>query len=106
MTEQQFENATVAAKANVYFNGDVVSHSIQFASGEKKTLGIIRPGEYHFSTAAPENMAITDGVCRVKLAGSENWTGYSSGQSFDIGGDSSFDIAVDEGLCQYICSFG
>ena len=36
-----FANVTVTAKANVYFDGKVVSHSILLPDGEKKTLGLI-----------------------------------------------------------------
>ncbi|MEO6786227.1 MAG: pyrimidine/purine nucleoside phosphorylase, partial [Chthoniobacteraceae bacterium] len=42
----QFPNVTAIAKANVYFGGKVVSHTILLASGEKKTLGLICPGTF------------------------------------------------------------
>ena len=35
----EFTNVTAVTKANVYFDGKVVSHSILFADGSKKTLG-------------------------------------------------------------------
>ena len=47
----------VSAKANVYFDGRVVSHGITLLEGSKKTLGLIHPGEYHFDTQAPERSA-------------------------------------------------
>ena len=68
----QFSNVTAVAKANVYFDGKVVSHSILFASGEKKTLGLIYPGTYHFGTDKAEIMEITDGQCTVVLDGQSN----------------------------------
>jgi uncharacterized protein YaiE (UPF0345 family) len=49
----QFENVTAVAKANVYFDGRVVSHSLFFSDGSKKTLGLIYPGKYHFGTDKP-----------------------------------------------------
>ena len=45
-----FDNVTVTTKANVYFDGKVISHGILLADGRKKSLGIIFPGEYHFGT--------------------------------------------------------
>ena len=54
MSTPSFSNVTVDAKANVYFDGKVVSHSVHFTDGSKKTLGLIYPGEYHFGTAAAE----------------------------------------------------
>ena len=46
----QFSNVTAIAKANVYFDGKVVSHTILLASGGKKTLGLIYAGKFHFGT--------------------------------------------------------
>ena len=101
----QFVNVTVAAKANVYFDGNVVSHTVLFHDGAKKTLGIIRPGSYHFGTDAPERMEIVAGSCKVTLDGSTATLDYPAGTYFDVPGKSGFTIAVSEGLCEYICSF-
>ncbi len=46
----QFAGVTAVTKANVYFDGKVVSHSILFPDGSKKTLGLIYPAS---STSAP-----------------------------------------------------
>ncbi len=102
----EFKNVAVPAKANVYFGGKVVSHTLLFADGSKKTLGLIYPGEFHFNTEAPELMDMTAGICRVKLAGEKDWIVYKAGQAFKVPGHSHFDIAVDEGIAEYICSFG
>jgi len=50
MSNIKFENVTVHAKANIYFDGRVISHSIVLEDGTKKTLGLIYPGSYHFNT--------------------------------------------------------
>ena len=36
MSPAEFSNVTAVAKANVYFDGKVVSHTILFADGSKK----------------------------------------------------------------------
>lgn len=100
----QFANVTVATKANVYFDGRVVSHSVLFPDGTKKTLGLIFPGSFHFGTAAPERMEIVAGVCQVTLDGKNATRSYAAGQSFDVPGKSGFTIEVS-GLCEYICSY-
>jgi purine/pyrimidine-nucleoside phosphorylase len=64
-----FSPVTAVAKANVYFDGKVVSHTILFPDESKKTLGLIYPGSYHFGTAAAERMEITDGTCEVVIDG-------------------------------------
>jgi uncharacterized protein YaiE (UPF0345 family) len=100
-----FRNVEVLTKANVYFDGKVVSHTVQFADGTKKTLGLIYPGEFHFGTGAPELMQIIAGSCRVRVDGTSEPTVYAAGTEFRVPGNSGFDIAVDSGLCEYVCSF-
>ena len=101
-----FENVTVSTKANVYFDGKVVSHSLILADGRKKSLGVIFPGEYHFGTADSEVMEITAGACEVVLDGTTETLTVSAGNSFDVPGNSGFTIRVAGDPCEYICSFG
>jgi purine/pyrimidine-nucleoside phosphorylase len=102
----EFSNVTAVAKANVYFGGKVVSHTIRFADGSKKTLGLIYAGDYHFGTDAPETMEIVAGTCRVKLDGSDAWKDYPAGNYFKVPGKSGFTISVPSEIAEYICSFG
>lgn len=101
----QFPNVTAVAKANVYFDGKVVSHTILAADGSRKTLGIIFPGTYHFSTDAAEVMEIVAGSCSVMLDGEEDDEIYDEGASFEVPAQSGFTIVVSDGLCEYVCSF-
>ena len=101
----KFDGVAVTTKANVYFDGRVVSHSVVFASGEKKTLGLIYSGSYHFGTGAPERMEIVAGSCRVTLDGQCDARTYTAGQHFDVPGKSGFTIDVATGICEYICSY-
>jgi uncharacterized protein YaiE (UPF0345 family) len=102
----KFENVTAIAKANVYFDGRVVSHSVVFADGSKKTLGLIYAGEFHFGTDSAERMDIIAGSCRVRLDGSDEWRAYTAGTHFSVPAKSGFDIAVASGIAEYVCSFG
>lgn len=101
----QFTGVTAVAKANVYFDGKVVSHTILLPDGAKKTLGLIYPGNYHFGTGAPERMEIIAGACRVTLDGTSAARDHAAGSSFDVPGNSGFTIEVSSGICEYICSF-
>jgi hypothetical protein len=108
MTEiipERFDDVSVICKANVYYDGRVVSHTLLFKDGSRKTLGVIYPGSYNFKTDEPEKMEITAGSCRVRQADEGQWERYPAGAFFIVPGRSSFDIAVDEGMVQYICSF-
>lgn len=100
----EFKNVTAHAKANVYFDGKVVSHGITLEDGSTKTFGVIYPGSYHFGTEAAERMEIIDGACEVTIDGSEEVTTYAAGQHFDVAANSGFTIEVKE-LAQYICSY-
>jgi len=101
----QFDGVTVHTKANIYFDGKVVSHTVLMPDGARKTLGLISPGEYHFGTGAPERMEIVAGTCSVTVDGTTTKTDYTAGQFFDVPGNSGFTIAVGGGFCEYICSF-
>lgn len=100
-----FKGVTAVAKANVYFDGKVVSHTILLPDGSRKTLGLIYPGQFHFGTDQAERMEIVDGSCTVKLDGQPAANNYAASQFFDVPAKSGFDIEVKAGLCQYICSF-
>ncbi|HSC89820.1 MAG TPA: pyrimidine/purine nucleoside phosphorylase [Polyangiaceae bacterium] len=106
MSNVQFEAVTAQAVANVYFDGKVVSHTILFADGTKKTLGLIFQGSFRFDTGAPEIMQMTAGTARVRIAGETGFKTYEAGQSFNVPANSSFEIAVDSGIAQYVCHFG
>ena len=97
--------ATISTRANVYFDGKCVSHSIVLADGIKKSVGVILPSTLTFNTGAPEVMELVEGHCRVRMANSQHWVAYAGGQSFSVPGQSSFDIEVTQAL-HYICHFG
>ena len=103
---ERFDGVSVVTKANVYFDGKVVSHTVHFPDGSKKTIGLIYPGSFTFSTGAPEVMAIVAGACRVRLKGENSWKPYAAGTSFPVAANSAFDIEVESGIAEYVCSFG
>ncbi len=105
MAQTEFGGVTAIAKANIYFEGKVVSHTIVFPDGRRKTLGLIYPGKFHFGTNAAERMELVAGTCRVKLDGAGAWKTYGAGQVFEVPAKSGFDIEVSGGICEYICSY-
>ena len=104
-TPAEFRNVTAVTKANVFFDGRVVSHAILLPDGSRKTLGLIYPGEYHFGTDKGERMEITSGTCTVTLDGRQETVVYHAGQAFESAAKSGFTITVASGICEYICSF-
>jgi uncharacterized protein YaiE (UPF0345 family) len=105
MTTESLAPASVATKANVYFDGKCVSHTLHFADGSRKTIGVILPATLSFTTEAPEIMECVGGCCEYRLAGSEAWTHSSVGEKFSVPADTAFEIRTAEGY-HYICHFG
>ncbi|HQO28692.1 MAG TPA: pyrimidine/purine nucleoside phosphorylase [Accumulibacter sp.] len=101
----QFDAVSVVKQANVYFDGKCVSHSVLFADGSRKSVGVILPSTLTFSTGAPETMEGVAGSCRVRLAGEVDWRAYGPGDSFSVPGNSSFEIACEQPY-HYVCHFG
>jgi hypothetical protein len=100
----EFKNVTVVREANVYFAGGVTSRTVFFADGAKKTLGIMQPGEYTFTTDVAELMEIQSGELDLKIAGSELWDRIGGGESFQVPARTSFTVRVHT-LSDYCCSF-
>jgi len=101
----QFNNVSVVSRANVYFDGKCVSHSITLADGTQKSVGVILPATLTFNTGAAEIMECVAGSCRARLKGESEWKTYTAGESFDVPGDSSFDIEVSGEPYHYVCHF-
>jgi purine/pyrimidine-nucleoside phosphorylase len=100
----KFKGVTVVKKANIYFDGKVTSRTVIFTDGSKKTLGIMLPGEYEFSTGEKELMEIISGEMDVLLPGEDAWRNISGGQSFEVAGNAKFKVKVKT-LSDYCCSF-
>lgn len=100
----EFRNTTIVKAANIYFDGNVTSRSVILANGERKTLGIMLPGEYTFSTAKKEIMQIQSGTVEIRLPGEKQWQRISAGSEFEVAADSSFDIKV-LAITDYCCSY-
>jgi uncharacterized protein YaiE (UPF0345 family) len=101
----QFNNVSVIKQANVYFDGKCISHTLQFADGTKKSLGVILPSALTFNTGVPEIIETVAGACRYRLKDGD-WKTCKAGESFHAPGNSSFDIEVTGEPYHYVCHFG
>ena len=101
----QFDGVSVLCKANVYFDGKVTSHTILFPDGARKSIGLIYAGTFNFGTDAAERMDIIAGSCRVKIAGESEYKTYEAGSFFDVPAKSSFDIEIESGIAEYVCTY-
>ena len=103
---EKFDNVSVVKKANVFFDGKCVSHSVLFPDGTRKTVGVIMPGsKLTFNVSTPELMEITSGTCQVKITGEPTFKAYIAGTSFKVAANASFEIHAEDAV-NYVCSFG
>lgn len=98
----QLDQVSVITKANVYFDGKCVSHTVLTADGQRKTVGVILPSKLTFNTDAAEVMELIEGRCRVTLGGQTRE--YRGGEQFSVPAKSRFEIESLETL-HYICHF-
>ena len=99
-----FNDVSVIKKANLYFDGQVSSRTVNFNDGSRKTLGLMQVGDYTFATAEKELMEILGGECEVKLAGTSEWKNYKEGDLFEVDANSSFDVKAITPT-DYCCSY-
>jgi uncharacterized protein YaiE (UPF0345 family) len=104
-TSDRFDGVSVTKKANVFFDGSCISHTVHLPDGSRKSVGVILPSALRFETAAPEIMELLEGRCRVEIADSGKVTEYCGGQRFEVPAQSSFRIETLETL-HYVCHFG
>jgi len=90
-------------KINEYFDGQVKSISFRDCSGHA-TVGVMAPGEYRFSTSAPELMIVVLGELAVKLPGSDKWVTYNTSEQFEVPGNSAFELQVERDTA-YLCLY-
>ncbi|MBI3727844.1 MAG: pyrimidine/purine nucleoside phosphorylase [Burkholderiales bacterium] len=100
----QFDQVSVVKKANLFFDGKCVSHTVLFADGSKKTVGIIFPSSLVFNTGVAEIMELNAGKCRVRINGEPEWSIYEGGQQFNVPANAKFEIETLETL-DYVCHF-
>lgn len=96
----------VLARANVYFDGRCVSHTVELADGSRKSVGVILPATLTFAVGEPERVEGVAGECEVRLPGSAAWERFGAGDSFEVAANSSFDIRVTGEPYHYICHYG
>ena len=99
-----YKNVEIIKAANIYFDGKVTSRIIKLNDGSTKTLGIMMPGEFEFSTEKHELMEILAGEMNVLLPGSDRWKTIQGGESFEVPAQSIFKLNVNSDD-DYCCSY-
>jgi uncharacterized protein YaiE (UPF0345 family) len=100
----EFKNARIVKKANVYYDGKVTSRTIYTDTGERKTLGIMLPGNYEFDTGVEEFMEMFGGEMDVCLPGQTAFKTYREGDSFTVPANSKFKLRLKT-VADYCCTY-
>ena len=100
----QFDQVSVGKKANVYFDGKCVSHTVTLADGTRKSVGVILPSTLRFDLTTKEVMEVADGTAYVSING-EAEKSFSAGQSWTVEAGAYFVIRADQPV-HYVCHFG
>jgi uncharacterized protein YaiE (UPF0345 family) len=100
----QFNNVSIIKKANVYFDGKVVSRTIVFEDGSTKTLGFMHVGDYTFNTGKAEIMEFLSGELEVTLPTQKEPLIIKGSATFEVPANSSFSLHVTA-PADYCCSF-
>ncbi|WP_316842319.1 pyrimidine/purine nucleoside phosphorylase [Pedobacter gandavensis] len=87
---------------HVYFEGKVQSLGMETATG-KATLGVMKKGNYTFSTSTAEKMLVIEGSMEVAISGTD-FKKYQAQDSFDVEAGSSFEVKCDADVA-YICYY-
>jgi len=90
-------------EVNEYFDGKVKSIAFNSIDGNA-TAGVMAAGEYTFGTSTIELMTVTSGQMQVKLPGSDSWQIFSSGETFRVEADQSFDVKMSTDIA-YLCVY-
>lgn len=100
----EFENVSVVKKANVYYDGKVVSRTVKFSDGTTKTLGFMQVGSYTFNTGAAEIMEFLSGEVEVLLPNLKEPLKINGVGIFHVPANSSFTCNVIK-IADYCCSY-
>ena len=99
-----FEQVSVNKTANVYFDGKCVSHTLSFADGTRKSVGVILPSTLTFNVGVPEIMELLKGKGKVSINDGD-WQAFEGEFTFSVPANGQFIIEVSEDV-HYVCHFG
>jgi len=99
----QFDHVSVNKKANVYFEGKCVSHTLTLMNGKRASVGVILPSTLRFDLTTTEVMEVTEGSAYVSINGGPELT-FSAGQRWEVAAGGYFVIRVTDPF-HYVCYF-
>jgi len=99
----QFDQVSVGKKANVYFDGKCVSHTVTLPNGVRKSVGVVLPSTLRFDLSTKEIMEVVDGNAFVSINGAPEQE-FKAGQSWEVEKGGYFIIRAEQPV-HYVCHF-
>jgi uncharacterized protein YaiE (UPF0345 family) len=99
----QFDQVSVGKKANVYFDGKCISHTVTLPSGIRKSVGVVLPSTLRFDLDTKEIMEVVDGTAFVSINGAPEQA-FTAGQSWEVQKGGHFIIRTEQPV-HYVCHF-
>ncbi len=87
---------------NSYFEGKVKSLGLDTEKGYA-TVGVMKKGNYQFSTSKKETIIVISGVMGIKLKDGE-WKKHQKQETIEIAAGVTFDVVCDMDVA-YICYY-
>ncbi|MCE7526671.1 pyrimidine/purine nucleoside phosphorylase [Polynucleobacter sp. IMCC 30228] len=100
----QFEQVAVGKKANIYYDGKCVSHTVTLADGTRKSVGVILPSTLKFELSTKEIMEVVDGCAYVSIDGAPE-RAFAAGESWTVEAGGYFIVRTTAPV-HYVCHFG
>lgn len=100
----QFDQVSVGKKANVFFDGKCVSHTVTLPDGTRKSVGVILPSTLRFDLTTKEIMEVVDGNAFVSINGAPE-VEFKAGQNWEVEKGGYFIIRAESPV-HYVCHFG
>ena len=95
----QFDQVSVNKKANVFFDGKCVSHTVTLPSGERKSVGVILPSTLRFDLTTREVMEVVDGTAHVSINGAAEQA-FGAGQTLTDGSHGTYTVNGGVAKCE------
>ena len=99
----QFDEVSVGKKANVFFDGKCVSHTVTLPNGVRKSVGVVLPSTLRFDLSTKEVMEVVDGTAFVSINGAPEQE-FKAGQSWEVEKGGYFIIRAEQPV-HYVCHF-
>ena len=100
----QFDGVSVSKKANIYFDGKCVSHTVTLPDVVRKSGVGILPSTLRFDLSTKEIMEVVEGTAHVSINGQAE-KAFTTGQSWIVEAGGYFVIRAEQPV-HYVCHFG